>query len=207
MNKYGVEISGPGAGAHKPKLSGSELLCQLKEKVQVTTLTSDLRPFSLLPWASQLPLKQLIAEQGPFKSCAVVSSAGSLRKSGLGKEIGEDFYFVVVVILEKYQNDNHKNSNNDGMLSGQGCLLQLHLLADLQLCSRNFLSTFVNHRRSRCRAALQCGANLWLRERCRLQNNHPPHQLTGNCGSAVAKNAKKNMLYSMHQTDHDEHTH
>lgn len=93
MNKYGVEISGPGAGARKTKLSSSQLLCQLKEKVQVTTLTSDLRPFSLLPWAAQLPAKQMIAEQGPFKSCAVVSSAGSLRKSGLGKEIGEDFFF------------------------------------------------------------------------------------------------------------------
>lgn len=92
MNKYGVEISGRGTGAHKAKLSGSELLCQLKEKVQVTTLTSDLRPFSLLPWAAQLPAKQLSAEQGPFKSCAVVSSAGSLRKSGLGKEIGEDLF-------------------------------------------------------------------------------------------------------------------
>lgn len=93
MNKYGVESSGPGPGAHQPKLSRSELLCQLKEKVQVTTLTSDLRPFSLLPWAAQLPAKQLSVEQGPFKSCAVVSSAGSLRKSGLGKEIGEDFFF------------------------------------------------------------------------------------------------------------------
>lgn len=92
MNKYGVEISGPGTGAHKPKLSNSELLCQLKDKVQVQTLTSDLRPFSLLPWAAQLPAKQLSAEQGPFKSCAVVSSAGSLRKSGLGKEIGEELF-------------------------------------------------------------------------------------------------------------------
>lgn len=99
MNKYGVEISGPDAGAHKPKLSSSELLCQLKEKVQVTTLTSDLRPFSLLPWAAQLPLKQLSAEQGPFKSCAVVSSAGSLRKSGLGNEIGEDFLFLGLLLL------------------------------------------------------------------------------------------------------------
>lgn len=87
MNKYGVEISGPGSGSHKPKLSGSELLCQLKAKVEVTTLTSDLRPFSLLPWAAQLPVRQLRAELGPFRSCAVVSSAGSLRSSGLGKEI------------------------------------------------------------------------------------------------------------------------
>lgn len=89
MNKYGVEFSGPGGRASRPKLSGPELLCQLKDKVEVMTLTSDLRPFSLLPWAAQLPAKQLKAELGPFKSCAVVSSAGSLRYSGLGKEIGE----------------------------------------------------------------------------------------------------------------------
>lgn len=89
MNKYGVEFSGPGGGASRPKLSGPELLCQLKDKVEVLTLTSDLRPFSLLPWAAQLPAKQLKAELGPFRSCAVVSSAGSLRYSGLGKEIGE----------------------------------------------------------------------------------------------------------------------
>lgn len=97
MNKYGVEISGPGPGSNKPKLSGSELLCQLKEKVEVTTLTSDFRPFSLLPWAAQLPVKQLRAELGPFKSCAVVSSAGSLRSSGLGKEIGEVFFFFLLL--------------------------------------------------------------------------------------------------------------
>lgn len=89
MNKYGVEFSGPGGGASRPKLSGPELLCELKNKVEVTTLTSDLRPFFLLPWAAQLPAKQLRAELGPFRSCAVVSSAGSLRYSGLGKEIGE----------------------------------------------------------------------------------------------------------------------
>lgn len=101
MNKYGVESSGPAAGAHQPKLSRSELLCQLKEKVQVTTLTSDLRPFSLLPWATQLPAAQLSAEQGPFKTCAVVSSAGSLRKSGLGKEIGEGFFFSSLLFCKQ----------------------------------------------------------------------------------------------------------
>ncbi|KAF7205203.1 beta-galactoside alpha-2,6-sialyltransferase 1 isoform X1 [Nothobranchius furzeri] len=87
MNKYGVKVSGPGGISGRPKLSGPELLCQLKEKVEVTTLTSDLQPFSVLPWASQLPLKQLTSDLGPYRSCAVVSSAGSLRNSGLGKEI------------------------------------------------------------------------------------------------------------------------
>ncbi|XP_074528870.1 beta-galactoside alpha-2,6-sialyltransferase 1 [Halichoeres trimaculatus] len=87
MNKYGVELSGPGGVASRPKLSGPKLLCQMKEKVEVITLTPDLHPFALLPWASQLPQLQLTSELGPYKSCAVVSSAGSLRNSGLGKEI------------------------------------------------------------------------------------------------------------------------
>lgn len=85
MNKYGVEGSGVSG---RPKLSGSELLCQFKDKVDTaSTLTSDLQPFSALPWAVQLPPGLLTSDLGPFKSCAVVSSAGSLRYSGLGKEI------------------------------------------------------------------------------------------------------------------------
>lgn len=89
MNKYGVEVSGPGGVSSRPKLSGPELLCQLKDKVEVTTLTPELQPFSSLPWATQLPLRPLTSDLGPYKSCAVVSSAGSLKYSGLGKEIGE----------------------------------------------------------------------------------------------------------------------
>lgn len=88
MNKYGVGVSSSNSG---PKLSGPELLCQLKEKVDVATLTSDLQPFFSLPWASQLPSKPLTSSLGPYKSCAVVSSAGSLHRSGLGKAIGEIF--------------------------------------------------------------------------------------------------------------------
>ncbi|KAM4620185.1 beta-galactoside alpha-2,6-sialyltransferase 1 [Polymixia lowei] len=87
MNKYGVQFSGPGGVASRPKLSGPELLCQLKKKVEVMTLTPDLQPFASLTWASQLPPNPLTSDLGPFKSCAVVSSAGSLRYSGLGKEI------------------------------------------------------------------------------------------------------------------------
>ncbi|XP_029029544.1 beta-galactoside alpha-2,6-sialyltransferase 1 [Betta splendens] len=87
MNKYGVDVSVPSSLSNRPKLTGPELLCQLKDKVEVVTLTSDLQPFSSLPWASQLPSKQLTSDLGPFRTCAVVSSAGSLHNSGLGKEI------------------------------------------------------------------------------------------------------------------------
>ncbi|KAF7652681.1 hypothetical protein LDENG_00093970 [Lucifuga dentata] len=87
MNRYGVQVSGPGGVASRPKLNGPELLYQLKEKVQVMTLTPDLQPFSSLSWASLLPPKPLTSDLGPYRSCAVVSSAGALQNSRLGKEI------------------------------------------------------------------------------------------------------------------------
>ncbi|XP_077597358.1 beta-galactoside alpha-2,6-sialyltransferase 1 isoform X1 [Stigmatopora nigra] len=90
MNKFGVESGGAVAGAPAaggPALSGPELLCQIRRKVEVSTLTADLPPFSSPAWTSQLPARPLTSEVGPFRSCAVVTSAGSLRNSGLGKEI------------------------------------------------------------------------------------------------------------------------
>ncbi len=88
MNKYGVRYPEPESAARHSKLSGPELLCQIKKKVQIATLTPDMEPFSEFPWAAQLPPRQITADIGPFKTCAVVSSAGSLKNSGLGKEIG-----------------------------------------------------------------------------------------------------------------------
>lgn len=87
MNKYGVKYPATVRAAHRYKLSGPEILCEIKEKVQVTTLTPDMEPFSGFPWGSQLPPRQITSDVGPFKTCAVVSSAGSLKNSGLGKEI------------------------------------------------------------------------------------------------------------------------
>ncbi|KAI4878763.1 hypothetical protein NFI96_028770, partial [Prochilodus magdalenae] len=87
MNKYGVQLSASERATRRQKLSGPELLCQLKEMVQITTLTPEMKPFAGFPWASQLPPRPLTSDLGPFKTCAVVSSAGSLRNSGLGTEI------------------------------------------------------------------------------------------------------------------------
>lgn len=86
MNRYGVDIPGRG-GPSSQKLTGHQLLCQLKEQVEVSTLTQDLQPFTSLPWASQLPARNITSEIGPYKTCAVVSSAGSMKNSKLGKEI------------------------------------------------------------------------------------------------------------------------
>ncbi|CAL9686107.1 unnamed protein product [Knipowitschia caucasica] len=86
MNKYDVEVSLESAPSGV-KLTGPQLLCQLKQQVQVSTLTQDLQPFSDLPWAQQLPSRSITDEIGPYRTCAVVSSAGSMKNSRLGKEI------------------------------------------------------------------------------------------------------------------------
>ncbi|KAM9729627.1 LOW QUALITY PROTEIN: beta-galactoside alpha-2,6-sialyltransferase 1 [Menidia menidia] len=97
MNKYGVRRGGGGVPGG-PRLTGPQLLCQLKERATPTTLTSDLLPPRPLtsdpqlpprPLTSdpQLPPRPLTSDLGPFRSCAVVSSAGALRNSGLGPEI------------------------------------------------------------------------------------------------------------------------
>ncbi|CAM5179055.1 unnamed protein product [Eretmochelys imbricata] len=78
-NKYQVP-----AGARR---TGPGLLYQLKARVTVRTLHPGEGPFSAPEWRGVLPQRDLVEELGPLHTCAVVSSAGSLQNSGLGKEI------------------------------------------------------------------------------------------------------------------------
>ncbi|XP_072539868.1 beta-galactoside alpha-2,6-sialyltransferase 2b [Salminus brasiliensis] len=72
----------------KKRLTRKELLCQLKEQVQVRTLNGTEEPFASLGWGQLVPSQPLDRLHGtPFRTCAVVSSAGSILKSSLGKEI------------------------------------------------------------------------------------------------------------------------
>ncbi|XP_073182978.1 LOW QUALITY PROTEIN: beta-galactoside alpha-2,6-sialyltransferase 1-like [Lepidochelys kempii] len=80
-HKYQVP---PEAGAG---WTGPGLLCQLKARVTVRTLHPGEGPFSAPEWRGVLPQRDLVEELGPLHTCAVVSSAGSLQNSGLGKEI------------------------------------------------------------------------------------------------------------------------
>ncbi|XP_028581237.2 beta-galactoside alpha-2,6-sialyltransferase 1-like [Podarcis muralis] len=86
MNKYRVP---PGAVQRRgnPHAAGTELLCQLQSRVAVTTLLGDEGPFADPEWRGLLPRRSLRQELGPLGKCAVVSSAGSMLGSGLGKEI------------------------------------------------------------------------------------------------------------------------
>lgn len=88
MNKYHVP---PDVGTRQGvrRLTGVELLCHLKARVDVTTLVGDEGPFAAPEWTGVLPQRSLAEDLGPLERCAVVSSAGSMLGSGLGKEIGE----------------------------------------------------------------------------------------------------------------------
>uniref|UniRef100_A0A3P9M3E4 Beta-galactoside alpha-2,6-sialyltransferase 2 n=1 Tax=Oryzias latipes TaxID=8090 RepID=A0A3P9M3E4_ORYLA len=72
--------------------SAKELLCQLKNQSQLRTVDGSEQPFSSLGWADfvpLVPLQRLNKQRGGrnFRTCAVVSSAGAILHSGLGKEI------------------------------------------------------------------------------------------------------------------------
>lgn len=89
-NKHHVSFT----GHRRAKQSAKELLCQMKTQARLKTVDGSEEPFSSLGWARlvpSLPLEQLYRQQGKnsFKTCAVVTSAGAILRSRLGKEIGE----------------------------------------------------------------------------------------------------------------------
>uniref|UniRef100_A0A8D0H2X9 Beta-galactoside alpha-2,6-sialyltransferase 2 n=1 Tax=Sphenodon punctatus TaxID=8508 RepID=A0A8D0H2X9_SPHPU len=83
-NKHGVRFR----GKHNSKLSGEQLLCELKERVNVRTIDGKEAPFSMLGWERHVPRISLskLYSHG-FGSCAVVMSAGAILNSSLGDEI------------------------------------------------------------------------------------------------------------------------
>ncbi|XP_054860940.1 beta-galactoside alpha-2,6-sialyltransferase 2-like [Amphiprion ocellaris] len=86
-NKHHVSYS----GHRRTAQSAKELLCQIKAQARLRTVDGSEQPFSSLGWARlvpSVPLEQL-QDQSSFKTCAVVTSAGAILRSGLGKEIGE----------------------------------------------------------------------------------------------------------------------
>ncbi|CAM5138916.1 unnamed protein product [Eretmochelys imbricata] len=84
MNKYNVTYQ---VRRNTTKLSPEKLLCQLRDRVNVTMIHGSDGPFNTSEWQKYLPEKNLSQEVGHFRQCAVVSSAGALKSSHLGPEI------------------------------------------------------------------------------------------------------------------------
>lgn len=89
-NKHSVSYK----GHRKTDQSAKELLCQMKAQARLRTLDGSEEPFSSLGWVDfvpPLPLERLSRrrDRSGFKTCAVVTSAGAMLRSRLGKEIGK----------------------------------------------------------------------------------------------------------------------
>ncbi|NXN22601.1 SIAT1 sialyltransferase, partial [Nycticryphes semicollaris] len=84
MNKYNVTYNGKRNAA---KLSPEKLLCQLRDRVNVTMIEGSDGPFDTSEWQQYLPGKSINETVGRLGRCAVVSSAGSMKSSHLGPEI------------------------------------------------------------------------------------------------------------------------
>ncbi|XP_034042630.1 beta-galactoside alpha-2,6-sialyltransferase 2 [Thalassophryne amazonica] len=83
-NKHHVSYK----GNRRTTQSAKELLCQMKSQAWLRTIDGSEQPFFSLGWSSlvpPVPLEELYRQQQ--KTCAVVTSAGAILHSGLGKEI------------------------------------------------------------------------------------------------------------------------
>ncbi|XP_067116765.1 beta-galactoside alpha-2,6-sialyltransferase 2b isoform X1 [Osmerus mordax] len=72
-------------GRRHARQSAHEVLCQLKREAPVRALDGTEDPFAVLGWAKLVPGHPL--EKLNFQTCAVVTSAGAILNSSLGKEI------------------------------------------------------------------------------------------------------------------------
>lgn len=88
-NRHNVNF----VGHRLPFLSRHDLLCQLRNQMFRLTLDGKEEPFSSQGWQTVVPdspLEDLFGAN--LKTCAVVSSAGAILNSSLGKDIGESVY-------------------------------------------------------------------------------------------------------------------
>uniref|UniRef100_A0A8C7FI26 Beta-galactoside alpha-2,6-sialyltransferase 2 n=1 Tax=Oncorhynchus kisutch TaxID=8019 RepID=A0A8C7FI26_ONCKI len=97
-------------GLRRGRQSRRDVLCELKEQARLRTLDGTEQPFSGLGWDRLVPprpLEQLWGQGSKFKSCAVVTSAGAILNSSLGREI--DSHEAVLRFnaapTEGYEND------------------------------------------------------------------------------------------------------
>ncbi|XP_061081762.1 beta-galactoside alpha-2,6-sialyltransferase 2-like [Conger conger] len=75
-------------GVRRAGRGGREVLCELKQRARVRALDGTELPFSRLGWDRLVPPRPLDQLSSPgFRTCAVVTSAGAILNSSLGKEI------------------------------------------------------------------------------------------------------------------------
>ncbi|XP_045907094.1 beta-galactoside alpha-2,6-sialyltransferase 2-like isoform X2 [Micropterus dolomieu] len=83
-NRHQVVYRGPKGG----RKSSLQLYCELKRRTRIRTVDGTEEPFSSLGWerlVPSLPLQELRTSQ--YQTCAVVTSAGAILNSSLGREI------------------------------------------------------------------------------------------------------------------------
>jgi len=85
-NAYNVSYKGNLADNTTQNPSSDQLLCDARNKIKLSTFTKDNEMFRSLKLDRFFPDKPLF-ENKVYNSCAVVSSGGSLHKSGLGSFI------------------------------------------------------------------------------------------------------------------------
>ncbi|XP_063298415.1 beta-galactoside alpha-2,6-sialyltransferase 1 isoform X1 [Pelobates fuscus] len=83
INKYRVSYQ----GTFGQKLSPQSILCQLRDRVNMSTIERSELPPESSYWSDYLPIESLQKKVGRLGRCAVVSSAGSIKFSKLGEEI------------------------------------------------------------------------------------------------------------------------
>lgn len=71
-----------------PQKNRHDLICELQDSVKVEMLHENLEPFKSLGYDKYFPRKEIFENFPKHNTCAIVSSAGSMYKSKLGKEIG-----------------------------------------------------------------------------------------------------------------------
>ncbi|XP_053354555.1 beta-galactoside alpha-2,6-sialyltransferase 2b isoform X2 [Clarias gariepinus] len=130
INQYNVTYT----GHLKNKTNQKKILCQLKNE-QLRTLTGNEEPFASLGWQKLVPRQPLEqATGGPYKTCAVVSSAGAILKSSLGREI--DSHDAVLRFnaapTEGYENDVG-NKTTLRIINSQIMANPQHMFADSHL--------------------------------------------------------------------------
>lgn len=84
--------------------SAQEILCHLKNRVNISTLMASDLPLNGNSRSQDLPKKGLQEDIGKLGRCAVVTSAASMTFSKLGQEIGEPCHDSISQLPEARQN-------------------------------------------------------------------------------------------------------